>query len=142
MKWNLDLFCSLEKDKMTCKNSPDYACGQVLFCIKMSKLNYLVQETPYSVDITLRKKFMNGKNANSVNDDIAEEVVETNEEEPSKSFKEKLVTVENENKELREKMKDNFHTIEMFRVENEELETKNDDLESEKNQQDVTVEEL
>ena len=75
---------------------------------------------------------MNGKNANSVNDDIAAEVVETNHEEPSNSFKEKLVNVEKENKELREKIKDNLHTIEMFRLENEELETENDDLESEK----------
>ena len=127
---------------MTGKNSPDYACGQVLFCIKMSKLNYLVQETPYSVHITLRKKFLNVKNANSVNNDIAAEVAETNDDEPRNSFKEKLVDVEKENKELREKIKDNLHTIEMFRVENEELETKNDDLESEKNQQDDTVEEL
>ena len=39
-------------------NSPEFACGQMLFSIKMSKLNYLVQETPYSIHVTLRKKFV------------------------------------------------------------------------------------
>ena len=43
---------------MAGKNSPDFACGQILFSLKMSKLNYLVNETPYSVYITIRKKFM------------------------------------------------------------------------------------
>ena len=38
--------------------SPEFACGQVLFSIKMSKLNYLVQETPCSIHVTLRKKFV------------------------------------------------------------------------------------
>ena len=43
---------------MASKNSQDFACGQVLFSLKTSKLNYLVNETPYSVYITIRKKFM------------------------------------------------------------------------------------
>ena len=43
---------------MTVKNSPDFACGQILFSLKMSKLNYLVNETPYSMYVTVRKKFL------------------------------------------------------------------------------------
>ena len=41
-------------DKMTVK-TPEFACGQILYSIKESQLNYLVEETPYSVLITLRK---------------------------------------------------------------------------------------
>ena len=48
---------------------------------------------------------MNGKNANSVNDDIAAEVVETNHEEPSNSFKEKLVNVEKDKKNYAKKLR-------------------------------------
>ena len=40
------------------QKSPDFACGQILYCLKMSNLNYLVKETPYSAYITIRKKFL------------------------------------------------------------------------------------
>ena len=40
------------------ENSPYYACDQILFSLKMSRLNYLVNETPYSAYITIRKKFI------------------------------------------------------------------------------------
>jgi hypothetical protein len=43
---------------MAGKNSPDVACGQILFSLKMSKLNYVVNETPYSAYITIRKRFI------------------------------------------------------------------------------------
>ena len=39
-------------------SSPHNACGQILFCLKMSKLNYVVKETPYSAYVTIRKKFI------------------------------------------------------------------------------------
>ena len=42
---------------MAGKNSPDFVCGQILYCLKTSRLNYLVKETPYSAYITIRKKF-------------------------------------------------------------------------------------
>ena len=38
--------------------SPEFACGQVLFGLKMSNLNYVVKETPYSVYLTIRKSFV------------------------------------------------------------------------------------
>ena len=43
---------------MVGKNSPEYASGQIIFGLKMSRLNYIVKETPYSVYITVRKKFI------------------------------------------------------------------------------------
>ena len=43
---------------MTSENSVEKACGQILFSLKMSKLNYMVKETPYSAYITIRKKFV------------------------------------------------------------------------------------
>ena len=42
------------------ENSAEFACGQLLYNIKMSKLNYMVKETPYSAYITVRKKFVKG----------------------------------------------------------------------------------
>ena len=46
--------------KMLEENSAEFACGQLLYNIKMSKLNYMVKETPYSAYITVRKKFVKG----------------------------------------------------------------------------------
>ena len=37
--------------------SPQNACGQILFSLQMSNLNYVIKETPYSAYITIRKKF-------------------------------------------------------------------------------------
>ena len=42
---------------MAGEKSPDFECGQILFSLKMSRLNYLVKETPYSAYITNRKTF-------------------------------------------------------------------------------------
>ena len=39
-------------------SSPQYACGQILFGLKMSKLNYAIKETPFSAYVTIRKKFI------------------------------------------------------------------------------------
>ena len=43
---------------MNGEKSPEFACGQIMYSLKMSKLNYLVKETPYSVYLTIRKKFV------------------------------------------------------------------------------------
>ena len=32
--------------------------GQMMICLRESKLNYLLKETPYSAEITIRKKFL------------------------------------------------------------------------------------
>ena len=43
---------------MVGENSAEMACGQVLFSLKMSNLNYMVKETPFSAYVTIRKKFV------------------------------------------------------------------------------------
>ena len=40
------------------EKSSEFACGQILYTLKMYKLNYLVKETAYSVHLTIRKKFV------------------------------------------------------------------------------------
>ena len=42
--------------------SPDYACGQILFNLKRSNLHYLLEETHLSAYITIRKKFIKTPN--------------------------------------------------------------------------------
>ena len=43
---------------MTGKVTAENAFGQVLICLRMSKLNYIINETPYSAYVTIRKKFV------------------------------------------------------------------------------------
>ena len=43
---------------MAGENHEERACGQILFGLKMSNLNYMVKETPFSAYITIRKKFL------------------------------------------------------------------------------------
>ena len=38
--------------------SHGFACEQILYTLKISKLNYLVTETSYSVYLTIRNKFV------------------------------------------------------------------------------------
>ena len=41
-----------------CDNSrAENVFGQILICLRMSKLDYIVKETPYSAYLTIRKKF-------------------------------------------------------------------------------------
>ena len=47
---------------MAGENSAEKACGQVLICLKLSNLNYMVKETPFSAYVTIRKKFMKSFN--------------------------------------------------------------------------------
>ena len=42
---------------MTLKQA-SFLCNQILKVVKDSRLNYLVNETPYSAHITIRKKFV------------------------------------------------------------------------------------
>ena len=43
---------------MVGKVSAENAFGQVLICLRLSKLNYTVKETPYSGYLTIRKTFV------------------------------------------------------------------------------------
>ena len=49
---------------MAVKKSPNFACGQILFSLKISKLHYVVKETPFSAYITIRKRFIRNDNEN------------------------------------------------------------------------------
>ena len=49
---------------MAGEKSPNHACGQLLFSLKMSKLNYLVKETQYFAYITIRKSFIKDNTEN------------------------------------------------------------------------------
>ena len=44
--------------KMTGPQTADSVFGQMLICLRMSKLDYMVKETPYSGYVTIRKKFV------------------------------------------------------------------------------------
>ena len=92
---------------------PDYACGQIIFNIKSSKLNYLVKETPYSLYITVRKKFVNNVKETSPNSSNI-----------SKEKSENEIVLRQENCALKEKLKDLKTSYALIEVENEELETK------------------
>ena len=41
------------------ENTPSVVCDQVLWLIKNSGLNFQVKETPFSLDIKLKKRFVN-----------------------------------------------------------------------------------
>ena len=60
------------KSKMVGENSPEFASGKILYGLKMSKLNYVVKETPYSAYITIRKTFIKDDTAvgNTNSDDF------------------------------------------------------------------------
>ena len=103
------------------ENSAEFACGQLLYNIKMSKLNYMIKETPYSAYITVRKKFIKGIG------DI--KTVETKE---TKKMLDEKSNLEKENMELHEKVTDKDKTIGILEYANEEFEVKNEKLESER----------
>ena len=47
--------------------------GKVLICLRMSKLDYVVKETPYSAYLTIKKKF-----SKSINEELIENVIVEN----------------------------------------------------------------
>ena len=81
---------------MTGENSPDFACGQILFGLKRSKLHYLVNKTPYSMYVTIRKKFL--KDASIVQNGPNRSIDEVN------LAKTELISVNEKNKDLEAKI--------------------------------------
>ena len=49
------------------ENTPKVVCEQILFLIKNSDLNFQLKETPFSLDISLKKRFVNHWNQSSQN---------------------------------------------------------------------------
>ena len=56
--------------KMTAENT----FGQVLICLRMSKLNFVVKETPYSAYVTIRKRFVKSYDGKPIEKDNVEMV--------------------------------------------------------------------
>ena len=51
--------------------------GQLLICLRMSKLDYMVKETPYSAYLTIRKKFVKSMKEETIvlgNESVPEEL--------------------------------------------------------------------
>ena len=104
------------------KNSPEFACGQILYNIKMSQLNYFLQETPYSVHITIRKRFKKDSNLNSEVREVLEAPSVVENYVIKKELSDKCEALEKENKELKLRVKDNLIDIGKLEYDIEELE--------------------
>ena len=109
---------------MAGKNSTDFACGQVLYCLKNSNLNYIVKETPYSAYVTIRKRFI--KECVVIQGSI-DDTVKVNDDKSQLN-------------DLKEKNKDLETRLAMAKVEFEELEMKIESLTKENQKQDDQVE--
>ena len=115
--------------------SVEKACGQVLFSLKLSNLNYMVKETPFSAYVTIRKKFVkNVHTVTSVNEDTAENASENDNNE----YVRKL---EKENALLQKKVKDILTENAHLRFDVEEFEIKFNALEKEKATIEIKLEE-
>ena len=119
--------------KMVLEYSPEFASSQIIFNLKASRLNYLVNETPYSVHITIRKKFVKGylKNTEDLNDVVK---VDTN------AASDNLVSKENTS--LKQKLVDIEKDYASLRFESEEMELKIEALEKDKISLEDEIEEV
>ena len=119
--------------KMVLEYSPEFASSQIIFNLKASRLNYLVNETPYSVHITIRKKFVKGylKNTEDFNDVVK---VDTN------AASDNLVSKENTS--LKQKLVDIEKDYACFRFKSEEMELKIEALEKDKTSLEDEIEEV
>ena len=111
--------------------SVEKACGQILFCLKSSNLNYMVKETPFSTYVTIRKKFV--RNLHSV-----ENITENT---PANDNNEYVRKLEKENALLQKKVKDILTENAHLRFDSEESEIKFNALEKEKTTLEIKLEE-
>ena len=109
--------------------SAENAFGQVLICLRMSKLNFILKETPYSGYVTIRKKFVkevdNGV-IESENGNVSSETVEN-------------VNIVND---MKNKFEDLSRQYGMLEFVKEELEVKNEALEKDKVATDDQIKEV
>ena len=97
-----------------CDISAEYACGQILFTLKNSKLNYVVKKTPYSAYITVRKTLLKSVDRAAFEAKTKYTIaVNLN-----------IKNVEKENSRLRERNLDIERDYALMRIEFEELELK------------------
>ena len=112
--------------------SAEYACGQLLFSLKNSKLNYLVRDTPYSAYITIRKTFLNSSDKEASKAVTSERCVTTvnvkDVEKENSKFKERNLDLEREHALLKiefEQLEMNLNNMKDIK---DELDEKNEDL--------------
>ena len=105
--------------------------GQVLICLRMSKLDYMIKETPYSAYLTVRKKFAKG---------VKEEVIEVNSVEKDCN-EDKKNHLEKENIFLKEKVMDLEKLCSILKTENIDFDIKVKTLEKDKESLEEELEE-
>ena len=108
-------------------------CNQVLRVVKESKLNYLVNETPYSAFVTIRKKIVKHIEAEDTHavDDLALSDVVLRQE--NISLRQKLCSLESEKGLLREEIETLEQKVEELTMKNNSQDEKVDQLEAAKN---------
>ena len=100
--------------KMTGPQTADSVFGQMLICLRMSKLDYMVKETPYSGYVTIRKKFVKNFTEEHIEKENVEQIVD-------------LGLVENIKKEntfLKDKVNEMERNFAIIKVEHDETELK------------------
>jgi hypothetical protein len=123
---------------MSSEFSANFACGQILFSLKSSKLNYVVKETPHSAYITIRKKFLRSSEQSEI-DNIIKMLYAAKLDE---DIKDKLQKVEKENVNLKQRNKDVESDLGLLRIEFEEIENRNHELLNKNTDLDDKIEEL
>ena len=106
-------------------STPHNACGQIPFSLKMTKLNYVVKETPFSAYIKIRKKFI--QSSFVPQPDVAIE---------------KVTAAENELIFLNEKNRDLETKLALITFELEETQVKNEALDKENGRLEENIEEV
>ena len=61
---------------MTGPQTADSVFGQMLICLRMSKLDFMVKETPYSGYVTIRKKFVKNFTEEHIEKENVEQIVD------------------------------------------------------------------
>ena len=97
------------------KISAEFACGQILFSLKNSRLHYNVKETPYSAYITIRKEIIKSFKIKAFEPLQVKETSDINEN---------LKNVEKENSWLRERNFDVEREHALLKIELEQMEIK------------------
>ena len=95
-------------------SSAHFACGQILFNLKSSKLNYVLKETPFSAYITIRKKLIKSTEAIHIVEK-SDKIVE-----PKQTGSENII--------LKQRIKALESEYGLLKIDIEDLEIKNYDL--------------
>ena len=125
---------------MTDNLSASYMCNQVLRVVKESNLNYLLNETPYSAFVTIRKKFVKNKESEVTNavDDLALSDIVLRQE--NISFRQRLNGLESDKGQMKIEIDELELKLEELTVKNNRLEDEVVQLESEKNSARIRLE--